>query len=82
MTSGWVLLTSKLQSMDDILAKIEKVEDEIHSMKPQKPIETLKLRSLDSYPYNQGIDDYWKKKEMEIEKLRDHNMSGDAEKYV
>lgn len=75
-------LTTKIQSMDSILAKIEKVEDEIHAMKPQKPIETLKLRSLDSYPYNQGIDDYWKRKEVEIEKLRDFNISDDADKYV
>jgi len=75
-------LTNKISSMDQILNKLEKVEDEIHAMKPQKPIETLKLRSLDSYPYNQGIDDYWKKKEMEIEKLRDHNLSTQAEKYI
>lgn len=66
-------LTQKLQSMDSIIGKIQQVEDEIQAMKPPKPIETLRLRSLDSYPYNQGIDDYWKKKEMEINKLRDFN---------
>ena len=66
-------LTKKLQSMDGMIDKIQQVEDEMHAMKPPKPIETLRLRSLDSYPYNQGIDDYWKKKEMEIDKLRDFN---------
>lgn len=75
-------LTQKLASMDQMIGKIQQVEDEIHAMKPLKPIETLKLRSLDSYPYNQGIDDYWKTKEIEIEKLRDVNRVGDSNEYV
>lgn len=74
-------LTQKLSSMDQLLSKIQQVEDEIHAMRPPKPIETLKLRSLDSYPYNQGIDDYWKQKEIEIEKLRDFNRV-DNQEYV
>lgn len=76
-------LTQKLSSMDQLLGKIQNVEDEIMALRPQKPIETLKLRSLDSYPYNQGIDDYWKQKEMEIEKLRDFNRVDDQnQEYV
>jgi hypothetical protein len=75
-------LTQKLASMDQLIGKIQQVEDEIHAMKPPKPIETLKLRSLDSYPYNQGIDDYWKQKEIEIEKLRDFNRVGEKNEYV
>lgn len=75
-------LTTKLQSMDQLIGKIQQVEDQIQSMKPQRPIETLKLRSLDSYPYSQGIDDYWKKKEVEIEKLRDFNRVGENNEYV
>jgi hypothetical protein len=84
MTDQVTNLTNKLQSMDSLINKIQQVEDEINSMKPQKPIETLKLRSLDSYPYNQGIDDYWKQKEIEIEKLRDTNrVTGkDKKEYV
>jgi hypothetical protein len=74
-------LTKKLQSMDTMIGKIQQVEDEIQAMKPPKPIETLRLRSLDSYPYSQGIDDYWKKKEMEINKLRDFNRV-DNQEYV
>lgn len=74
-------LTQKLASMDQIIGKIQQVEDEINAMRPPKPIETLKLRSLDSYPYNQGIDDYWKHKEVEIEKLRDFNRV-DNQEYV
>ena len=75
-------LTQKLSSMDQLIGQIQKVEDEIHAMKPQKPIETLRLRSLDSYPYNQGIDDYWKKKEIEIDKLRDFNRVDDQQEFV
>ncbi len=75
-------LTQKLASMDQMIGKIQQVEDEIHAMKPLKPIETLKLRSLDSYPYNQGIDDYWKTKEIEIEKLRDVNRVGDQQEFI
>lgn len=74
-------LTQKLSTMDQLLNKIQQVEDEIHAMRPPKPIETLKLRSLDSYPYNQGIDDYWKQKEVEIEKLRNFNRV-DNQEYV
>ena len=74
-------LTQKLSSMDQLLGKIQQVEDEIQAMRPPKPIETLKLRSLDSYPYNQGIDDYWKNKEIEVEKLRDFNRV-DNQEYV
>ena len=75
-------LTSKIQNMDQLLGKIQQVEDQIQAMKPPKPIETLKLRSLDSYPYNQSIDDYWKKKEIEIEKLRDFNRVDQNNEYV
>jgi hypothetical protein len=75
-------LTSKIQNMDQLLGKIQQVEDQIQAMKPQRPIETLKLRSLDSYPYSQGIDDYWKKKEIEIEKLRDFNRVDQNNEYV
>jgi len=74
-------LTQKLASMDQLVSKIQQVEDDIQAMRPPKPIETLKLRSLDSYPYNQGIDDYWKAKEIEIEKLRDFNRV-DNQEYV
>ena len=74
-------LTQKLSSMDQLINKIQGVEDEIRAMRPPKPIETLKLRSLDSYPYNQGIDDYWKQKEIEVEKLRDFNRV-DNQEYV
>jgi len=75
------VLNQKLSTMDQLLGKIQSVEDEIRTMRPPKPIETLKLRSLDSYPYNQGIDDYWKQKEVEIEKLRDFNRV-DNQEYV
>jgi hypothetical protein len=81
MTQQISTLTQKLSTMDQLLGKIQQVEDDIRAMRPPKPIETLKLRSLDSYPYNQGIDDYWKQKEVEIEKLRDFNRV-DNQEYV
>lgn len=81
MTQQLDNLTQKLTTMDQMIGKIQQIEDEITAMRPPKPIETLKLRSLDSYPYNQGIDDYWKHKEIEIEKLRDFNRV-DNQEYV
>ena len=81
LTQQITMLAQKVGSMDSILGKIQQVEDQINAMRPPKPIETLKLRSLDSYPYNQGIDDYWKNKEIEIEKLRDFNRV-DNQEYV
>lgn len=54
LTSKFDSLENSLNKMDNILAKIAKIESDIKT-----PEEKLELRSLDSYPFNQKLTDYW-----------------------
>ncbi len=50
-------LESSLTKMDTIASKINKLEQNIKT-----PEEKLELRSLDSYPFNVNLSDYWEEK--------------------
>jgi hypothetical protein len=50
-------LESQLTKMDSIASKITKLEQDIKT-----PEEKLELRSLDSYPFNMKLSDYWSEK--------------------
>lgn len=50
-------LESSISKMDTIASKITKLEQDI-----QTPEEKLELRSLDSYPFNMKLTDYWEEK--------------------
>ena len=56
-------LMTKFEALQQSLSKIDSVSDEITSIKKdlqaQKPKEKLELRSLDSYPFNVKLTDYW-----------------------
>ena len=56
-------LMSKFEALQQSLGAIETVKDEVTSIKKdlqaQKPKEKLELRSLDSYPFNVKLTDYW-----------------------
>ena len=56
-------LMSKFEALQSSLSKIDTVSTEIQSIKKdmqsQKPKEKLELRSLDSYPFNVKLTDYW-----------------------
>lgn len=54
-------LESKLGDMEQILSKITDLENKIEETMPKTPEQKLELRSLDSYPYNVKLDDFWKK---------------------
>jgi len=56
-------LESKVGGMDQVISKITSLEDEIKQRNPT-PIEKLELRSLDSYPYNVKLTDFWSDKGM------------------
>jgi hypothetical protein len=43
--------------MDSIMDKVSKIESDIKT-----PEEQLQLRSLDSYPFNMKLTDYWEEK--------------------
>lgn len=50
-------LETQLTKMDSIASKITKLEQDIKT-----PEEKLELRSLDSYPFNMKLSDYWSEK--------------------
>ena len=56
-------LMTKFEALQSSLSKIDTVSNEIQSIKKdiqsQKPKEKLELRSLDSYPFNVKLTDYW-----------------------
>jgi hypothetical protein len=51
-------LESRLGNMDNVVAKIDGIEQEIIKRNPTDE-EKLSLRSLSSYPYTQKLTDYW-----------------------
>ena len=60
-------LESKLTHMDDIMNKINSLETKFDKYREKTPEEKLMLRSLDSYPYNQKLTDFFDDKKDEME---------------
>ena len=50
-------LEAQLSKMDSIMDKVSKIDNQIKT-----PEEKLELRSLDSYPFNMKLTDYWSDK--------------------
>lgn len=61
-------LEQKLSQMDSIFEKINSIEDKIEKYRTKTPEEKLQLRSLDSYPFNQKLTDFFGEKSDEMEK--------------
>jgi hypothetical protein len=61
-------LTSRLSEMDKIVDKINQLETKIEKYRTKTPEEKLELRSLDSYPFNQKLTDFFEEKEEDLEK--------------
>jgi len=61
-------LTNKLGEMDSILQRIDSLETKIEKYREKTPEEKLQLRSLDSYPYNQKLTDFFMDKQDDFEK--------------
>jgi len=55
-------LESRVASMSQISDKIEGLEKEIIKRNPT-PVEKMEMRSLNSYPFNQKLTDYWADKQ-------------------
>ncbi len=60
-------LEQKLQHMDDIMNKINSLESKFDKYRQKTPEEKLMLRSLDSYPYNQKLTDFFDDKKEDLE---------------
>ena len=61
-------LQSKLENMDQIMNKINSLETKFDRYREKTPEEKLELRSLDSYPYNQKLTDFFDDKKVDMEK--------------
>lgn len=62
LTQQLAQLSQKLNKMDGITNKIDSLEHEIEKRNPTEQ-EKLEMRSLNSYPYNLKLTDYWADKE-------------------
>lgn len=68
-------LGQSLDKMDVMNAKIDDLENELEKRNPT-PDEQLEMRSLDSFPYNLKLTDYWSEKEGQYDVMnteRDEN---------
>lgn len=61
-------LESKLGEMDTLLNKVNSLETTLEKYRPKTPQEKLELRSLDSFPFNQKLSDFFVDKEKDLEK--------------
>ena len=61
-------LESKLGEMDQLMNKVNSLEEKLEKYRPKSPQEKLELRSLDSGPYNQKLTDFFIDKESDMEK--------------
>jgi hypothetical protein len=61
-------LESKLVDMDQIVAKLNSLENKIEKYREKTPQEKLELRSYDSYPFNQKLSDFFTDKQADMQK--------------
>jgi len=61
-------LQGRLGEMDQIMTKLNTLEDKIEKYRQKTPEERLELRSLDSYPFNQKLSQFFDEKEEDMDK--------------
>lgn len=66
-------LESKLSEMDSIMSKLNALENKIEKYREKTPQEKLELRSLDSYPFNQKLSQFFDDKQEDMEKTGKHD---------
>lgn len=61
-------MEEKLAEMDSLVQKIDVLDAKVERYRPKTAQEKLELRSLDSGPFKQNLADFFKDKEVEMEK--------------
>lgn len=61
-------LETKLKEMDGLVSKLNSLEMKIEKYREKTPQEKLELRTLDSYPFNQKLSDFFDDKKEDLEK--------------
>ena len=75
-------LESQLNGVNTIGAKIDNLENELAKRAPT-PEEKIEMRSLDSYPYNLKLTDFWKTQEGKYDVMdTDGEEKGTPEEYT
>lgn len=70
-------LETKMTSFDEILNRIDKIEQDFEKRLPT-PVERLEMRSMDSYPYSVKLTDFWSEEVADIDGEEKNN----GEEYV
>jgi len=73
-------LQTKISTMDKITQKIDSLEHEIEKRNPT-PEEKIEMRSLDSYPYNIKLSDFWSEHEDNVAKPAEY-INGKKKEFV
>lgn len=71
-------LETKMTSFDEILNRIDKIEQDFEKRLPT-PVEKLEMRSMDSFPYSVKLSDFWSD---EVEKIDGEDEIKSGEEYV
>ena len=75
-------LETQLNDVNSIGAKIDNLENELEKRAPT-PEEKIEMRSLDSYPYNLKLTDFWKTQEGKYDVMdTDGEEAGKPEEYT
>lgn len=74
-------LDQKMASMDGITSKIDNLENELEKRAPT-PDEKLEMRSLDSYPYNLKLTDFWAEKEGQYDVMGVNDDNAEPKEYT
>jgi hypothetical protein len=74
-------LEAQLDGVNAIGAKIDNLENELEKRAPT-PEEKIEMRSLDSYPYNLKLTDFWKTQEGKYDVLGTDEEEGTPEEYT
>jgi len=74
-------LETQLKDVNSIGAKIDNLENELEKRAPT-PEEKIEMRSLDSYPYNLKLTDFWKTQEGKYDVLNNDKEEGTPQEYT
>ena len=74
-------LETQLNDVSAIGAKIDNLENELEKRAPT-PEEKIEMRSLDSYPYNLKLTDFWKTQEGKYDVMGTNEKQGTPEEYT
>lgn len=74
-------LEGQITDMNNIGSKIDSLQADLEKRAPT-PEEKIEMRSLDSYPYNLKLTDFWKTQDGQYDVLNQNNAEGEPKEYT